>query len=92
MACSWAASPAFAGKAVVLGGGVVGTHAARMAVGLGADVSIIDDRCRGCVSSTSCSTATCAAASTIDSIETVVLGADVVIGAVLVQAPAHRSS
>ena len=29
-------------KVVVLGGGVVGTHAARMAVGLGADVSIID--------------------------------------------------
>ena len=26
----------------MLGGGVVGTHAARMAVGLGADVSIID--------------------------------------------------
>ena len=29
-------------KVVVLGGGVVGTHAARMAVGLGAEVSIID--------------------------------------------------
>ena len=29
-------------KVVVLGGGVVGTHAARMAVGLGAEVSILD--------------------------------------------------
>jgi alanine dehydrogenase len=29
-------------KVVVLGGGVVGTHAARMAAGLGADVSILD--------------------------------------------------
>lgn len=30
------------GQVVVLGGGVVGTHAARMAVGLGAEVTIID--------------------------------------------------
>jgi alanine dehydrogenase len=30
------------GRVVVLGGGVVGTHAARMAVGLGAEVTIID--------------------------------------------------
>ena len=30
------------GKVAVIGGGVVGLHAARMAVGLGADVSIID--------------------------------------------------
>lgn len=29
-------------KVVVIGGGVVGTHAARMAVGLGADVTILD--------------------------------------------------
>jgi len=29
-------------KVVVIGGGVVGTHAARMAAGLGAEVSIID--------------------------------------------------
>src|SRR5579871_3012960 len=29
-------------RVVVLGGGVVGTHAARMAVGLGAEVSILD--------------------------------------------------
>lgn len=31
-----------AARVLVLGGGVVGTHAARMAVGLGADVSILD--------------------------------------------------
>ena len=31
-----------AGRVTVLGGGVVGTHAARMAVGLGAEVTIID--------------------------------------------------
>lgn len=31
-----------AGKVVVLGGGVVGTHAAKMAVGLGADVTVLD--------------------------------------------------
>jgi alanine dehydrogenase len=30
------------GKVVVIGGGVVGTHAAKMAVGLGADVSILE--------------------------------------------------
>ena len=72
-------------KVVVLGGGVVGTHAARMAVGLGADVSIIDrslprlrqldELFHGRVRTL---------ASTMDSIETEVLGADVVIGAVLV--------
>ncbi|MBJ7526425.1 MAG: alanine dehydrogenase [Sphingomonadaceae bacterium] len=31
-----------AGRVTVLGGGVVGTHAARMAVGLGAEVTILD--------------------------------------------------
>jgi alanine dehydrogenase len=30
------------GKVVILGGGVVGTHAAKMAVGLGADVTILE--------------------------------------------------
>lgn len=30
------------GKVVVIGGGVVGTHAARMAMGLGADVTVLD--------------------------------------------------
>lgn len=72
-------------KVVVLGGGVVGTHAARMAAGLGADVTIIDrsiprlrqldDLFEGRVRTL---------ASTLDTIETEVLAADAVIGAVLV--------
>ena len=72
-------------KVVVLGGGVVGTHAARMAVGLGAEVSILDrslprlrqldELFQGRVKTL---------ASTMDTVETEVLGADVVIGAVLV--------
>lgn len=72
-------------KVVVLGGGVVGTHAARMAVGLGAEVTIIDrslprlrqldELFQGRVKTL---------ASTMDTIETEVLAADAVIGAVLV--------
>jgi len=72
-------------KIVVIGGGVVGTHAARMAVGLGAEVTIIDrsiprlreldDLFGGRVRTRF---------STIDSIEEEVFAADVVIGAVLV--------
>jgi alanine dehydrogenase len=72
-------------KVVVLGGGVVGTHAARMAAGLGAEVAIIDrslprlrqlDELFGGRAQT--------LASTMDIIETEVLGADVVVGAALV--------
>jgi alanine dehydrogenase len=72
-------------KVVVLGGGVVGTHAARMAVGLGADVTVLDrslarlrqldELFEGRVRTL---------ASTMDSVETEVLAADVVIGAVLI--------
>ena len=72
-------------KVVVLGGGVVGTHAARMAAGLGADVTIIDrslprlrqldELFEGRVHTL---------ASTLESIETEVFAADAVIGAVLV--------
>jgi alanine dehydrogenase len=72
-------------KVVVLGGGVVGTHAARMAAGLGAEVSIIDrslPRLRQLDELFEGRVRTLA--STMDSIETEVLGADVVIGAVLV--------
>src|SRR5690348_4136034 len=71
-------------KVVVLGGGVVGTHAARMAAGLGADVSIIDrslPRLRQLDELFEGSVRTLA--STMDIIETEVLGADVVVGAVL---------
>ena len=73
------------GKVVIIGGGVVGTNAARMAVGLGADVVIFDrsvprlrfldeffeGRARTLYSS-------------IDLVEEYVLDADLVVGAVLV--------
>lgn len=73
------------GRVVVIGGGVVGTHAARMAAGLGAEVSVLDrsiprlrilddlfqGRVRTCFSS-------------LDAVEDELPFADVVIGAVLV--------
>src|SRR6478752_7510915 len=72
-------------KVVVLGGGVVGTHAARMAAGLGAEVSILDrslPRLRQLDELFEGRVRTLA--STLETIETEVLGADVVVGAVLV--------
>ncbi len=72
-------------RVVVIGGGVVGSHAARMAVGLGAEVTIldrsiprlreIDDLFGGRIRTRF---------STIEAIEQEVFAADVVIGAVLV--------
>ncbi len=72
-------------KVVVLGGGVVGTHAARMAAGLGADVSVLDrslprlreldELFEGRVRTRY---------STLEAVETEVFAADVVIGAVLI--------
>src|ERR1700733_2002429 len=72
-------------KIVVIGGGVVGTHAARMAVGLGAEVTILDrsiprlreldELFQGRVRTRF---------STIEAVEQEVFAADVVIGAVLV--------
>lgn len=72
-------------RIVVLGGGVVGTQAARMAAGLGAEVTVIDrsiprlreldDLFAGRVRTRF---------STIESVEDEVFAADVVIGAVLV--------
>lgn len=72
-------------RVVVLGGGVVGTQAARMAAGLGAEVTVIDrsiprlreldDLFTGRVRTRF---------STIESVEDEVFAADVVIGAVLV--------
>ncbi|MCP3467845.1 alanine dehydrogenase [Bradyrhizobium sp. CCGUVB23] len=72
-------------RVVVLGGGVVGTQAARMAAGLGAEVTVIDrsiprlreldDIFLGRVRTRF---------STIESVEDEVFSADVVIGAVLV--------
>src|ERR1700761_8935268 len=71
-------------RIVVIGGGVVGTHAARMATGLGAEVSILDrsiprlreldEMFEGRVRTRF---------STIEAIEQEVFAADVVIGAVL---------
>jgi alanine dehydrogenase len=73
------------GRVVVLGGGVVGTHAAKMAVGLGAEVTILDkslprlreldDLFGGRVTLLYASGA---------AVEEAALNADVVIGAVLV--------
>jgi alanine dehydrogenase len=72
-------------RVVVIGGGVVGTHAARMAVGLGAEVTILDrslprlqqldELFQGRVRTRFSSVAT---------IEEEVFAADVVVGAVLV--------
>ncbi|ALH79426.1 alanine dehydrogenase [Sphingopyxis macrogoltabida] len=72
-------------RVLVIGGGVVGTHAARMAVGLGAEVTIVDrsvprlrqlDELFGGRVRTRMST--------IDSIEEELVDADVTVGAVLV--------
>lgn len=72
-------------RVVVIGGGVVGTHAARMAQGLGAEVTIIDrsiPRLRELDETFSGRVRT--RFSTLDAIEQEVLAADVVIGAVLI--------
>jgi len=72
-------------RIVVIGGGVVGTHAARMATGLGAEVTILDrsiDRLRELDELFEGRVRT--KFSTIDAIEEEVFAADVVIGAVLV--------
>lgn len=72
-------------KVVVLGGGVVGTHAARMAAGLGASVSVIDKslpRLRQLDELFEGRVVTLDA--TMETIESEILSADVVIGAVLV--------
>jgi alanine dehydrogenase len=72
-------------RVIVLGGGVVGTHAARMAVGLGAEVTILDraiprlrelDEMFGGRARTRFST--------MEAVEQEIEAADVVIGAVLV--------
>jgi alanine dehydrogenase len=73
-----------AGRVVILGGGVSGTHAARMAVGLGAVVTIIDrsiDRLRQLQDMFATTAETVYA--TTDAIEQHVITADLVVGAVL---------
>jgi alanine dehydrogenase len=77
-------------RIVVLGGGVVGMHAARMAVGLGADVTIVDrsiPRLRELDELFAGRVRT--RFSTLEAVEQEVLAADVVIGAVLV--PGHTA-
>ena len=74
-----------AGNVVVLGGGVAGTNAARMAIGFGATVTVIDrslPRLRelDALFPTQLHTLY----STTDAIESAVINADLVIGAVLV--------
>jgi alanine dehydrogenase len=72
-------------KVVILGGGVSGTHAAEMAVGLRADVTVVDrsiERLREL--STMFGSSIRTAYSTTETIELLVRDADLVIGAVLV--------
>lgn len=73
------------GKVTVLGGGVVGLHAARMAVGLGAEVSIIDrsiPRLRQLDDIFSGRVHT--RYSTVEALEEECFSADLVVGAVLI--------
>jgi alanine dehydrogenase len=72
-------------KVVILGGGVAGTNAAEMAVGMRADVTVIDKslkRLRALEDIFAGRLKTCA--STTEAIESLVTQADLVIGAVLV--------
>jgi alanine dehydrogenase len=72
-------------KVVILGGGVSGTHAAEMAVGMRADVTVVDrsvNRLRELSSIFGSTLRT--AYSTIETIEHLVRDADLVVGAVLV--------
>ena len=73
------------GKVVVIGGGVVGTNAARMAVGLGADVTIFDRSLARLRQLDELFEGRAAILySTVDAVEEHVLDADLVVGAVLV--------
>jgi len=77
-------------KVVIIGGGVVGQHAAEMAIGLGGDVTIVD---RNADVLDHCNARWGAAVDTIYStaadLERLVADADVVVGAVLVRG--HRA-
>ncbi|WP_053981874.1 alanine dehydrogenase [Marinagarivorans algicola] len=72
-------------KVVIIGGGMVGTNAAQMAVGLGADVTVLDrsvDVLRRV--NAQFNGAVKAVYSTVDALEQEVLAADLVVGGVLV--------
>jgi alanine dehydrogenase len=73
------------GQVAVIGGGVVGTHAARMAAGLGAEVTILDKSlARLRQVDEAFAGRICTQYATLDATEAAVLDADLVIGAVLV--------
>ena len=77
-------------KVVVLGAGVVGTHATHIAVGMGADVWVIDRSPEAIESHwRQFGRTTNSVFSTRDAIERHVLEADLVIGGVLIPAPQH---
>ena len=72
-------------KVVILGAGVVGTHAAHIAVGMGADVWVIDNNANAIERHWSqFGRSTNSVFSTSDSLERHVLEADLVIGGVLI--------
>lgn len=72
-------------KVVILGGGVVGTNAVRMAIGMGAQVVVIDKSiARLNQLDSQFGSKICTIYSTTDSVEEHVLDADLVIGAVLI--------
>ena len=72
-------------KVVVLGGGVAGTHAVEMAVGLRADVTVVDRSMKRLRElSALFGPALRTEYSTQDQIEALVIDADLVIGAVLI--------
>ncbi len=73
------------GRVVILGGGVVGSNAARIALGMGANVTILDTSAsRLTWLEQNLSGKLTTLYSTMDSIENAVLTADLVIGAVLI--------
>lgn len=72
-------------KVLVIGGGVVGTHAARMAVGLGADVTILDRSNRRLAELDELFEGRAKTRySTFEALDEETDGADVVVGAVLI--------
>src|ERR1700678_900455 len=73
------------GRVVVIGGGVVGTNAARMALGLGADVTVLDKSLpRLAALDDLFGPGLKTVYATTDAVEAAAIGADLVIGAVLV--------
>ena len=73
------------GKVAILGAGVVGSNAARVAAGIGADVTVLDrspDALRRLTAELGCSVKTVMA--NLDAVEAAVSGADLVVCAVLI--------